>query len=189
MKLFIGLGNPEPKYFKNRHNVGAMVVDAINEKLKTKYKRKPPLFSQKFLQSIIWDYSPFGVLAKPMKYMNDSGIAAKKLFDAYKPDLKDFYIIHDDLDIPLGEYKITFAKGPKVHNGLNSVEEELGTKDFGRIRIGIENRQISEGLQPRAKPRGEKYVLENFTEDEEKILRWTIQKLINDEFFETLRYA
>lgn len=183
MKLFVGLGNPEAKYFNNRHNVGFMAIDAINEKLKTKYKRKPSAFSQKFLQSIIWDYSPFAALAKPMKFMNDSGVAVKKLVDAYKANPQDVYIIHDDLDIPLGEYKIQMAKGPKVHNGVKSVEDELGTKDFGRIRIGIENRDAAK------RPKGEVYVLEDFTEDEKKILRWTIQKLINDDFFETLRYA
>ncbi len=151
MKLFVGLGNPEAKYSENRHNVGYMALDAINTNLKTKYKRKPGLHSQKFLQSIISDYSPFAVLAKPMKFMNDSGIAVKKLVDAYKIDPKDVYIIHDDLDIALGEFKIQVGKGPKVHNGIKSVEEELGTKEFGRIRIGIENRAIapSERREPK----------------------------------------
>jgi len=182
MKLLIGLGNPQPQYSNNRHNIGYMAIDAINENLKTKYKRKPAAASQKFLQSIIWDYSPFAVLAKPLKFMNDSGIAVKKLVDAYNIDLKDVYIIHDDLDITLGEYKIQFAKGPKVHNGIRSIEEELGTSQFGRIRIGIENRDKEKRIK------GEDYVLSDFTEDEQRIVKWTIQKIIHDEFFETLRY-
>src|SRR5581483_8916628 len=139
MKVFVGLGNPEPKYFGNRHNVGYMAIDAMNEVFKAKYKRKPG-FSQKFLQSVIFDYSPFTLLAKPIKYMNYSGVAVKKIVDAYRVSPHDLYIIHDDLDIPIGEYKIQMGKGPKEHNGLISVEEELGTRDFGRIRIGIENR-------------------------------------------------
>lgn len=182
MKLFVGLGNPEAKYFKNRHNVGYMVIDALNEALKTRYKRKPAPFSQKFLQSIVWDYSPFATLAKPMKYMNDSGIAVKKLVDSYRVSMDEVFVIHDDLDIPLGEYKIQIGKGPKVHNGLNSVEEELKTKKFGRIRIGIENRD------PESRAKGEDYVLSDFTDDEKRILKWTIQKLIHDDFFENLRY-
>src|SRR5579859_6542791 len=127
MKYFVGLGNPEPKYSNNRHNVGYIVVDALNEFFKKKYKRKAPVFSQRFLQSIVFDYSPFAMLIKPMKYMNDSGVAVKKLTDSYRIDPSNLYIIHDDLDIALGEYKIQMAKGPKVHNGVKSVEEELGT--------------------------------------------------------------
>ncbi len=183
MKFLVGLGNPEPKYSNNRHNVGYMAIDAINAAMKTKYKRKAGAFSQKFLQSTTFDYSPFILLAKPMKYMNDSGVAVKKLVDSYQIDSKELYIIHDDLDIPLGEYKIQTAKGPKVHNGINSIEEELGTKEFGRIRIGIENRD------PENRTKGENYVLGNFTEEEKRIINWTIQKLIHDEFFENLRYA
>lgn len=183
MKLFVGLGNPEAKYFSNRHNVGYMAIDVLNGSFKTKYKRKPSLYSQKFLQSIVWDYSPFAILAKPMKYMNDSGVAVKKLVDAYKIDTEELYVIHDDLDIALGEYKIQMAKGPKVHNGIKSIEEELGTNKFGRIRIGIENRD------PNNRPKGEDYVLEDFTADEKRIINWTIQKFVHDDFFETLRYA
>ncbi|HSX49241.1 MAG TPA: aminoacyl-tRNA hydrolase [Candidatus Saccharimonadales bacterium] len=183
MKLFVGLGNPEIKFSNNRHNVGYMAIDAINASLKTKYKRKPALFSQKFLQSIVSDYSPFAVLAKPMKYMNDSGVAVKKLVNCYNLDPENLYIIHDDLDIPIGEYKIQMAKGPKVHNGVSSVEEELGTKGFGRIRIGIENRDIKK------RTKGEDYVLSDFTEEEKRIIKWVIQKIIHDELFENLRYA
>ena len=115
--------------------------------------------------------------------MNDSGVAVKKILDNYKISPSNLYVIHDDLDIPLGEYKIQMAKGPKDHNGINSIEEELGTKDFGRIRIGIENRSSIS-----TRPKGEDYVLADFTEEEKHILTWTIQKIIHDEFFENLRY-
>ncbi|HWA52445.1 MAG TPA: aminoacyl-tRNA hydrolase [Patescibacteria group bacterium] len=190
MKLLVGLGNPEAKYFNTRHNIGYKFIDAMNENLKTKYKRKPGANSEKFLQSIIWDYSPFACLAKPLKYMNDSGISVKKLVDAYKLDLKDLYIVHDDLDIALGEYKIQFGKGPKVHNGIQSIIDELGTDQFGRIRIGIENRQaLSEQSESKGRIPGDKYVLQDFTADEKPVINWTIQKLIHDEFFESLRYA
>jgi PTH1 family peptidyl-tRNA hydrolase len=183
MKLFVGLGNPQPKYFNNRHNVGYMAIDALNMLFSRKYKRKPPVFSQKFLQSIIFDYSPFAVLTKPRKFMNDSGIAVKKLIEAYKIKTTNLYVIHDDLDIPIGEYKIQMAKGPKDHNGLKSIEQELGTDQFGRIRIGIENRD------PNKRVSGEEYVLQDFTDSEKRIINWTIQKIIHDDFFETLRYS
>lgn len=182
MKLFVGLGNADIKYANTRHNVGFMAINALNEVLKGKYKRKPPIPSQKFLQSTVWSYFPFAVLAKPMKYMNDNGVAVKKLVETYNLDLENLFIIHDDLDIPLGEYKIQFGKGPKEHNGIKSVEEELGTKKFGRIRIGIENRD------PEDRVKGEEYVLQDFTQDEKRIIKWTIQKLTHDKFFETVRY-
>ncbi len=183
MKLIVGLGNPEPKYFNNRHNAGFMVIDALNTVFKQKYKRKPTIASQKFLQSIVWDFSPFAVLAKPMKFMNDSGVAVKKLVEVYGIKTSDLYIVHDDLDISLGEFKIQVGKGPKVHNGITSVEDELGEKDFGRIRIGIENRD------PKNRTKGDEYVLSNFADEERRVLNWTIQKLAHEEFFENLRYA
>jgi len=117
-----------------------------------------------------------------MKYMNDSGVAVKKIVESYKVPIGDLFIIHDDLDVPLGEYKTQIGKGPKVHNGIHSIEQKLGTKKFGRIRIGIENRD------PENRIKGEDYVLSDFTEDEKRILKWTIQKLIHDDFFENLRY-
>jgi len=117
-----------------------------------------------------------------MKHMNDSGVAVKKLVDAYHIDLKNLYLIHDDLDIPLGQYKIQFAKGPKVHNGVKSIESELDTNKFWRIRIGIEDRDAS------SRTKGEDYVLEDFTEEQKRIIKWVIQKLIHEELFEDLRY-
>ena len=182
MKLFVGLGNPETKYLGNRHNVGFMTIDTLFTFLNRKYKRKPAANSQKFLQSSVFDFSPFAAVAKPMKHMNDSGVAVKKLVDAYHIDLKNLYLIHDDLDIPLGQYKIQFAKGPKVHNGVKSIESELDTNKFWRIRIGIEDRDAS------SRTKGEDYVLEDFTEEQKRIIKWVIQKLIHEELFEDLRY-
>lgn len=183
MKLIVGLGNPEVKHLNNRHNVGFKVIDALNAAFKTQFKRKPAS-SQKFLQSTVWNYCPFVVLAKPMKYMNDSGVAVKKLVDNYKVDPGDVYIIHDDLDIPLGEYKIQVGKGPKVHNGVNSVIQELGTNKFGRIRVGIENRPSGAKAM-----KGAEYVLCDFTEEEKRIINWTIQRLTHDKFFQDLRFV
>ncbi len=182
MKLFVGLGNPEIKFSQNRHNAGSMAIDALIPVMNKMYKRKAG-FSQKFLQSTVFDYRPVAVLAKPMKFMNDSGISVKKLVDAYKLDPKDLYIIHDDLDIAVGDYKIQFAKGPKVHNGIKSIEEELGTNQFWRIRVGIENRD------PEHRTKGEDYVLEDFTDEEKRIIKWVIHKLTHEELFEDLRYS
>jgi len=108
---------------------------------------------------------------KTNTFMNDSGKFVKK----NKPkDLNDLYIAHDDLDIRLGQYKIQFGVGPKVHYGIQSIENELGTKDFWRIRIGVDNRD------PNNRTPGEEYVLQDFSSEELKILEEVYAKIRDD---------
>ena len=95
--------------------------------------------------------------------MNDSGVAVKNLSTHYNLQHTNLYVVHDDLDLTLGSYKIQFGKGPKVHNGLLSIEEELGTSDFWRVRIGVDNRD------PNNRIPGDEYVLQNFTKEEIEI--------------------
>lgn len=156
MKLIIGLGNPEIKYFKNRHNTGYIFI--------------AELLKRSFSKSI--------VAKKTNIFMNDSGSIVKNLSDKYKVDLNDLYIVHDDLDIPLGEFKIQKGIGPKLHNGISSVNERLKSKDYWRVRIGVDARE-KDGRIP-----GEKYVLEDFEENEEKILLEVIDKAINKLLFQ-----
>lgn len=150
MKVIVGLGNPGIKYVNNRHNVGHIVVDELqNLKLKDK-------------------------TLKSDKYMNDSGLFIKKLKEKYpKMQLSDLYIIHDDLDIPLGSFKIQFGKGPKVHNGLNDIYKKIGTSDFWHVRVGVDNRN------PENRTEGKEYVLEDFTEEEKLVLNGVIKQICN----------
>jgi PTH1 family peptidyl-tRNA hydrolase len=148
MKLIIGLGNPGDGYVDTRHNAGFLVADKLLKDLRTK---KPKNSSQI-------------KISKTDKFMNDSGTCVNELIHRYKVEPSDLYVIHDDLDIPLGSYKIQFGVGPKDHNGINSVEAELGTKDFWRVRIGVDNRK------PDDRTDGEDYVLQDFTEEERKAL-------------------
>ncbi len=158
MKLIIGLGNPGEEYKNNRHNVGFMVID----KLKTLNSKQILIF-------------------KSQNFMNESGEFVKKLIDQYKLNISDLWIIHDDLDIPLGSYKIQFGIGPKVHKGINSVEDALGTNDFWRVRIGIENRAEKIGKPTFAKAMvGEKYVLQDFTKEERKILDQVVERICKE---------
>ena len=90
--------------------------------------------------------------------MNESGIFVKKL--KVKPE--NLYVVHDDLDIPLGKFHIQFGVGPQLHNGLESIEQHLNTKDFWRIRIGVDNRKSPAD--------GETYVLNDFTNEEKSLL-------------------
>lgn len=145
MIVIIGLGNPGKKYLNNRHNVGHMFMN--------------------FLISKLAGSQVSGLkLAKTDDFMNLSGIFVKKFIRNSGSDPKNLIIVHDDLDIPLGKFHIQFASGPQLHNGLESIEQHLKTKDFYRIRIGVDNRL------PDKKIPGEKYALQNFLPEEKHLL-------------------
>ncbi|MCX6706004.1 MAG: aminoacyl-tRNA hydrolase [Candidatus Woesebacteria bacterium] len=147
MKLIIGLGNPGEKYINNRHNVGYIVVDAIkNKNLKIKD----------------------ATVVKTNTFMNDSGSFVKRVLDSSYLVPSDLYIVHDDLDLPLGSWKMQFAKGPKDNGGINSIEQVLGTENFWRIRVGVDNRKREPHFTKVT--RGETYVLEDFSQEERAIL-------------------
>lgn len=147
MKIVIGLGNPGADYSGTRHNVGHAVVDSLSQILKS----KPEIRNKSQI-----------LIFKSPNFMNQSGEFVSGQLKKYKIDPEDLYIIHDDLDIVLGEFKIQFGRGPKDHNGLRSVDEALGTDQYWHVRIGVDNRPLD------ARPMGEEYVLQNFT-DEEKV--------------------
>jgi len=149
VKLIIGLGNPGEKYRDNRHNVGYMVIDKLSQMVNGR-----------------------GLMAKKTNtFMNSSGDAVKKLIDYYSLDITSLYVIHDDLDLPLGTWKIQLGKGPKDHGGINDIEQKLGTKDFTRIRVGVDNRKSNDGIS------GEEYVLKDFTREEKEIINKVIDEV------------
>jgi len=163
MKLIIGLGNPGKKYEKTRHNLGFMAVDFLREKLGA-----PDFKSNKKCAA---EFSKSGeiILAKPQTFMNLSGEAVAKLLSFYKLDLDDLIVIHDDIDLELGKIKDGKNHGPAGHNGVKSIIELLGTKDFPRLRIGV-------GRPPEHIP-PEDYVLQNFTSAELKLLPEIFNKI------------
>jgi len=152
MKVIVGLGNPGKKYRNNRHNVGHMVVDSLLEK--------------GFPKNL--------VVKKTGVFMNESGKYVKNLIDRFKLDTPSLWVIHDDLDIALGNYKIQKGKGPKEHKGILSIEEKLGGNNFWRIRIGVENRSSEKRIS------GESYVLQNFNEEELDILHSVINNIVGE---------
>ena len=103
--------------------------------------------------------------------MNDSGSFVKNLVGKYKLNPLDLYIVHDDLDIELGEYKIQLGHGPKDHNGLNDIYQKLGSDEFWHVRIGIDNRPLD------GRPMGIEYVLQNFTDEERMVIDGVVQKI------------
>ena len=180
MYLIVGLGNPGEEYDGNRHNVGYLSLERLEEILKKEDFKTNGWKNEKIFDSItnIFEKNVGGnikvVLLKPTTFMNNSGMAVKKGLKKYKvlDFSKELIIIHDDLDIPLGQYKIQLEKSPKGHNGVKSIEDHLGTTNFLRVRIGIENRNEK-------KIPGEKYVLMNFTEDEKVTLYQAIDSALD----------
>lgn len=170
MLLLVGLGNPGIKYANNRHNVGHMFVDYILESQKSKIK------SQSFDKAqddpernrMGQNYNSKVKIMKTDCFMNISGIFVKKLSKIYHLGSRDLIVVHDDLDIPLGKFHIQLAVGPQLHNGLESIEQHLKTKDFYRIRIGIDDRSAKNKVS------GETYTLQNFLFQEKKLLETEI---------------
>lgn len=169
MKVIVGLGNPGEKYQYNRHNVGFMVVEELQRSLDSARDDGEFVFSKKFNAEII--LTKEYIFAKPQTFMNESGVSVAKICQFYKIKLTDLYIVHDDLDIKIGNYKIQHGKGPQVHNGLLSIEEKLGTDQFWNVRVGVENREVrgNKGIP------GVVYSLQNFSSEEKKIVEGVIQ--------------
>jgi len=169
MKILVGLGNPGEKYKNNRHSVGYLFIDFL---------KSHPEFSS-------GSRNKFGMtLAKTDCFMNTSGLFIEKLIRNSKlvpipqnresrPQVGKFrnlVVVHDDLDIPFGKFKIQLGTGPKLHNGILSIEDELGTNDFWRVRIGVDNRGEN-------KVDGETYSLQDFTNEELKQLQPIFEKV------------
>lgn len=177
MKILAGLGNPDTVYTHNRHNVGFQFLDYFILNADTYYpnriiRQKTFEQNKRFSAQIIRLYDDL-ILVKPQTYMNRSGISIRTIQNYYKMSTSDIIIAHDDLDIPFGKFKIQQAKGPKVHNGILSIEKELGSANFWRIRIGVENRT------PEHKISGNDYVLSNFTHEEKNCLNSIFEKIGN----------
>jgi PTH1 family peptidyl-tRNA hydrolase len=156
MKLIVGLGNPDKKYQNTRHNLGSQIVKQFVETVcKTSLTNKPKFSAQ------IAEYQK-NLFVIPSEYMNNSGVTVQKIANFYKISPLDIYIIHDDLDLGVGDYKIQFDRGPAGHNGIKSIIENLGTQQFNRIRIGIGKPQNSTPI--------EDYVLQIFSKEEQGII-------------------
>lgn len=140
MKVIIGLGNPGKKYEHTRHNVGFLAVDFLLENFKLDGRE----FKNDF-HSQVWEYKNGQdkiLLAKPQTFMNNSGQAAAELANFYKLNpAKDLLVIHDDVDLPFKTWKPAAAASSAGHNGVQNIIDRLGTKDFYRIRVGVESRQ------------------------------------------------
>jgi PTH1 family peptidyl-tRNA hydrolase len=169
MNIIIGLGNPGEQYQITRHNAGFMAVDALAKKLDLKWKN-----NKKFKADIAKGDDV--ILVKPLTFMNESGSSVAAVLNYYiknpldKGGWGDFLtVIHDDLDIELGKYKISVDSRSAGHNGVQSIIDRLKTKNFKRLRIGIKTPTLE-------KIPAEKFVLQKFKPEELK----TINSIISE---------
>ncbi len=170
MKLIVGLGNPGEKYQNNRHNIGFVVLNKLVEQVKSEeFKVESKFFSE-------ISRNADRIYVKPITFMNESGRAVSAISRFYKLKSDEIFIVHDDLDIPLGKYKIQHGKGPQIHNGLLSVERELGTHQYWNVRVGVENREIkgNKGVP------GMVYSLQDFAKQEQEIVSRVVVELVAD---------
>lgn len=170
MKLIVGLGNPGKDYQNTRHNLGQkIIIEYVKANHNSLLQEKKSLISKIFE---IGESSNKKILAISTDYMNNSGITVQKISQFYKIPPSDIYIVHDDLDLPVGEYRIQFDRGPAGHNGIKSIIENLKTQQFHRIRLGIGK---TENNIPT-----EDYVLEPPTKPESDIIKTLTPKIFEE---------
>ncbi|MBI2063144.1 MAG: aminoacyl-tRNA hydrolase [Candidatus Yanofskybacteria bacterium] len=188
MKLIIGLGNPGEEYKNTRHNVGFAVVEEILKQSGPSYAKASEgenfQFSKKFNAEISktrFSGKPI-VLAKPHTFVNKSGEAVRKLKLFYKMKPENIVVIHDDLDIEFGNFKMSFAKDSGGHRGIQSIIDHLKTNKFWRLRIGTSNRKLTTARHQRTlKAKKESvgnFVLSKFTPTEQAELKKVIKQAL-----------
>ena len=130
MKVIVGLGNPGDKYTYTRHNCGFIIIENIARECQLELTK-----DEKFKSEIA--RSDDLIMIKPMTFMNNSGEAVSKVLNFYKISPKELFILHDDVDLPFGKLKKQFGASSAGHRGVESIINELGTKEFWRVRIGV----------------------------------------------------
>ena len=165
MLLLVGLGNPNPNNTNNRHNVGFLVIDQINKKFKL--SKQKPKFKGLLTTGEIEEQKVYAI--KPLTFMNSSGVCIKELIEYFKINVKDVFVFHDDMDIDLGKVKVKFGGNSAGHNGIDSIDKNIG-KNYSRVRIGIG--------RPIKNSEGADHVLENFSIDEKDGVEEVIKNII-----------
>ena len=165
MLLFVGLGNPDPKHKNNRHNIGFMLIDALNKKFN--FSKQKPKFKGLLTTGNIDEKKIYAI--KPLTFMNNSGTAIKELIDYFKIEAKNVIVFHDDMDIDFGRIKAKFGGSSAGHNGIESIDKFIG-KDYSRVRIGIGH--------PKQKKKVNNHVLEDFKEDEEEKIKEITENIV-----------
>ena len=135
MKVILVLVNPGREYEKTRHNIGFQVIDSFSNTLGVDINKSK---FNGFYGEVLVNGEKV-ILLKPQSYINLSGEVIRRFADFYKIGISDILIIHDDLDLSIGTYKIKQKGSSGGHNGLKNIELHLGTQEYKRIKIGISN--------------------------------------------------
>jgi len=169
IKAIIGLGNPAPEYQKTYHNIGRIFVDYYRSSLKdqalTKFLNPP---RKKFDYCQLADH----LLIRTATFMNESGAAVKQALAYFKLKPGEVIVVHDDSDMTVGNYKISFDQRSAGHKGVQSIIDTLKTQKFWRLKIGI--RPKSEGIRQKA----EKFVLKKISRKDEVDLSSVFDEII-----------
>jgi PTH1 family peptidyl-tRNA hydrolase len=165
LKLIVGLGNPGPRYTQNRHNAGYQCLERIARRYDMTVGKV--MFKAYVSRGQIGDHRV--VLARPLTFMNLSGLAVRPLLRWYHLALDDLLVIVDDLDLPVGSIRLRQKGGSGGHKGMRSIIQALGSQDFPRLRIGI-------GRPVHGEP--EDHVLSNFTADERAVMEGAFDQAV-----------
>jgi PTH1 family peptidyl-tRNA hydrolase len=166
--LLVGLGNPGSQYEGTRHNVGFEVLSVFASYYSANFSYK-----EKFdcdISSAYLDKSKVFFI-RPMTYMNLSGFSVAQVKEYYKIPIQNIIVIHDDMDIPLGKVKVKMGGGNAGHNGIKSIDNQIGN-EYLRIRFGISRPHEMQSISS--------WVLEKFTSDERLIVDSTIKFLLDN---------
>lgn len=168
MYYIVGLGNPGREHAGTRHNVGFAVLEHFVEAKGLSSLHESRAHSGRVSVSE-YEGAPITLLL-PSTFMNASGSAVAKVVP--REESQRLLVVYDDIDLPLGELKVSFGRGAGGHNGVSSIIDSLGTKDFVRVRIGIGKKSLFSGTLKRPKGKAlSDYVLGRFSSKEEKVLQ------------------
>lgn len=163
MKLIIGLGNPGKKYENTRHNCGFMVLDRLSEKLHVSINQSK--FKGLYVKTKYHDEDV--VLLKPQTFMNLSGESVQEIMRFFKISLEDIVVVYDDMDIPVGKLRLRQSGSAGGHNGIKNIIAHVGSKQFNRIRVGIDRHPYMDVID---------YVLSKFSKDEQATINEAVDK-------------
>jgi peptidyl-tRNA hydrolase, PTH1 family len=162
--MIAGLGNPGKKYSQTRHNIGFMVVDELARRNSQNFGKSR--FDAEYVNLSMKQDKLF--LVKPQSYMNKSGFPIQKLASYFKINLSNIIVVHDDIDLPFGRLRISKDRGHGGHNGIRSIIDAFGKKDFSRIRVGIANPERQNSVTG--------HVLGDFSKEESRAMDKLIEK-------------
>ena len=175
MFYIVPLGNPGEKYADTRHNVGWQAIDSCVASWGLPDLVESGGLSGRITEGLVNEHEV--TILYPTTFMNNSGSAVVKLVP--KGDVGQLIVIHDDIDLPFGEIKIGHGRGPGGNNGVASIIEKLGSKEFVRVRVGIAPKSFWTGKTKRPQGGGplERFVLKPFTSSEQKQLPEIFQQV------------